>query len=156
MGQSYFRVSNHWEEGGLNHVNIKGFYAAGKEQQHLSSLKFDADEPVALLGKDGGANPVEYLLTALSSCMTTSIVYHAAANGYEIEALDSEFEGDLDLRGFLSVSKDVPIGFKKIRALFKLKTDAPEEKIAAFYKFSPVYSMVSAAVPIEVQILKEV
>lgn len=154
MGKSHFRVSNRWESGGYNHVKVKGFYAAGEEQEHKEPLKFDADEPVPLLGQDKGANPVEYLLTALSSCMTTAIVYHASAKGYKIESLESDFEGDLDLRGFLSIAKDVPKGYQAIRVTFRVKTDAPKGEIAEFYKFSPVYAMVSAAVPIEVKIEK--
>ncbi|GAB4192336.1 MAG: OsmC family protein [Simkaniaceae bacterium] len=154
MGQSKFRITNHWKDGGNNQAAVKEFYAAGEEQNHGTSFSFEADEPPVLLGGDQGASPVEYLLAALSSCMTTSIVYHAATRGYRIESLESEFEGDLDLRGFLQVSEDVPKGYQKIRATFKVKTDATEEEIAELYQFSPVYSMVSKSVPIEVKIVK--
>src|SRR5262245_39118624 len=119
LGKAFFRVSDRWKSGGNNAIAVQGFYVAGEEQKHGSSLHFEADEPQALLGSDKGANPVEYLLTALSSCMTTSIVYHAAAKGYKIESLESNFEGELDLRGFLGLSKEVPKGYKKIKATFK-------------------------------------
>ena len=154
LGKSQFRVSNQWKSGGHNQISIRGFYAAGEEQSHQRALNFDADEPPAFLGTDQGANPVEYLLTALSSCMTSSIIYHAAARGYQIDSLESDFEGDLDVRGFLSVAPDVPKGYQKIRATFRIKTDASEEEIAELYHFSPVYSMVSPTVPIEVNIVK--
>jgi len=154
LGKAQFRIGNRWKTGGNNKVSVKGFFAAGEEQAHKSSLDFEADEPPALLGTDAGANPVEYLLTALSSCMTTSIVYHAAARGFHIESLESEFEGDLDIRGFLNLSEKVPKGYQQIRAVFKVNTDATEEEIAQLYQFSPVYSMVSASVPIEVKVIK--
>ncbi len=154
MGKSQFRISNQWKSGGNNRINVQGFYVAGKEQSHKSSLSYEADEPPALLGTDNGANPVEYLLAALSSCMTSSIVYHAAARGCHIESLESDFEGDLDLRGFLAVSTDVSKGYQKIRATFRVKTDASEDEIAQFYHYSPVYSMISPTVSIEVKIVK--
>ncbi|MCC5832292.1 MAG: OsmC family protein [Chlamydiales bacterium] len=155
LGQSYFRVHNTWEEGGQNRVNVSNFYAAGEEQVRKTPYKLQADEPPALLGHDKGPNPVEYLLAALSSCMTTSIVYHAAARGIEIDSLESDFKGDLDLRGFLDLSKEVPKGYQKIEAIFRVKTDASVKEIEELYKFSPVYSMVSKSVPIEVKIVKE-
>lgn len=58
------------------------------------SIQFHADEPPALLGGDSVANPVEHLLTALSSCMTTLMVYHSAENNLPIESMESHFQGE--------------------------------------------------------------
>lgn len=150
-----FRIKNSWVSGGHNKVNISGFYGAKEEQKRKESFQFEADEPPLLLGEDKGANPVEYLLTALSSCMTTSIVYHAAARGIKITSLRSEFSGDLDLQGFLNLSQEVPKGYKKIDATFWVKTDSDVQELELLYHFSPVYSMVSKAVPIQVRFIKE-
>lgn len=154
LGESHFRIKNTWKSGGNNHIEIKGFFASGEERKHDNELSCEADEPHVLFGSDHGANPVEYLLAALSSCMTTTIVYGAAGKGYEINSLESEFEGDLDVRGFLQIDDSVPIGYQKIKTVFTIDTDAPEEELHEFYKFSPVYSMVSKAVPIEVTFKK--
>lgn len=155
LAKSQFRAKNKWVNGGHNTISIKGYYAAGAEQQtRKSAFEFNADEPPVLLGHDKGANPVEYVLVALSSCMTTSIVYHASARGFKIDSLESEFKGDVDVRGFLGLSKNVPKGYQKIEATFKIKTDASETDISEFYEFSPVYSMLSASVPITVKIVK--
>lgn len=154
LGQAYFRVHNTWENGAQNRISIANFYAAGEEQVRKMPYKLQADEAPALLGLDKGPNPVEYLLAALSSCMTTSIIYHAAARGIEIESLESDFKGDLDLRGFLDVAKDVPKGYQKIEATFHVKTNASVQEIEELYRFSPVYSMVSKSVPIEVKVVK--
>lgn len=43
---------------------------------------------------------------------------HAAVRGIHIEELESELEGDIDLRGFLGRRRDVPKGFTEIRVLF--------------------------------------
>ncbi len=155
LAQAKFRAHNKWINGGHNKIKIQSYYAAGEEQQtRIAPFEFDADEPPAFFGEDVGANPVEYLLTALSSCMTTSIIYHAAARGIKIENLESDFYGELDVRGFLGLSESIPKGYKKIEATFRVKTDSTVEEISDLYKFSPVYSMVSKAVPIDVKIIK--
>lgn len=154
LGKARFRITNRWKSGGNNNSSVQGYYAAGQEHQHASTIQFTADEPPELLGTDTAANPVEHLLSALSSCMTSTIAYHAAAHGYKIESMESNFEGELDVRGFLALSNDVPKGYQNIKATFKIKTDAPEEELAEMYHYSPVYSMLSASVPIEVKISK--
>ncbi|HEX2492061.1 MAG TPA: OsmC family protein, partial [Blastocatellia bacterium] len=96
-----FRAKNQWINGGQNRTNIKDFYGAGQEDAtRKQTFVFDNDEPEVLLGHDNGANPVEFVLHALAGCLTTSLVYHAAAQGIKIESVESKFEGDLDLRGF--------------------------------------------------------
>jgi hypothetical protein len=50
---------------------------------------FTKDEPEVLLGTDHGANPVEYALTALAGCVTTTLVYYAAAKGIKINKVCS-------------------------------------------------------------------
>jgi hypothetical protein len=46
------------------------------------------------------------------------MVAHAAVRGIEIQELESEFEGDIDLRGFLGLASDVPKGYTEIRVKF--------------------------------------
>jgi uncharacterized OsmC-like protein len=138
-----FQLANKWIDCGLNRSTIKGFHGAGGEQASSGrSFVLDADEPPVLLGADRAANPVEYLLHALTACVTTSIVYHAAAKGIKIRKLESRTEGDLDLRGFLGMDDSVPRGFKKIRIRFKIEADAPAEKLAEIVNLGPTYSPV--------------
>jgi hypothetical protein len=47
------------------------------------------------------------LLHALASCVTTSMIYHAAARGIAVEQVESSLEGDLDLRGLLGLASNV-------------------------------------------------
>jgi uncharacterized OsmC-like protein len=51
-------------------------------------------------------------------------------------------EGDLDFRGTLGVSKDVPVGFKQIRLGFDLDTDAKEEQRANLIRLTERYCVV--------------
>jgi len=156
LAKSKFRAQNRWITGGYNCSTINGFYGAGQENYRSTPFVLDADEPPLLAGEDRGANPVEYLLHALGACMTTTMVYHAAIRGIRVEEVESELEGDLDLRGFLGLSNDVRKGYEEIRVKFKVKTDAENmERLKAFSKLSPVYDVVSNGTLVNVQIEKK-
>lgn len=152
-----FRAANRWVNGAHNTTTVKDFYGAGQEDtSRAKSFVMESDEPTVLLGEDSGANPVEYVMAALSSCLTTSLVYHAAAQGIKIESVESSYEGELDLHGFLGLSDKVRNGYETINVTFKIKADAPEEKLRELVELaqrrSPVFDIVSNPVPVTVQL----
>ena len=122
-----FRTTNEWGDGTQNVATVGSFHGACMENVRPEPFRFLADEPPVLCGRDEGANPVEYLLAALSMCVTTSIAAHSAARGIRIDAIESELEGDLDVRGFLGMSASVRKGYQAIRMRMRIKTDAPPE-----------------------------
>ena len=150
-----FRVTNRWVDGGQNETTISGFFGACQEVERERSFELAADEPPVLLGNDSGPNPVEYALTALASCMTTAMVYHAAARGIRVESVESRLEGDLDLHGFLGLKDDVRKGYKDVRVSFKVKADATPEQLAELTKYSPVFDIFSNPVPVSVDVEME-
>lgn len=154
LGKSKFRVSNKWLSGNQNQSTIKGFYAAKEEHEHKEERQLDADEPELLAGDDEAPNPVEYLLSAVASCVTTSMVAHAAVRGIEIQEVESEIEGDLDLNGFLGLDPNAPKGFTDIRLNFRVKTDEENfSKLESLAQFSPTYNTIvnGAQVDIDIQ-----
>lgn len=150
-----FRLRNQWEGSSRNCSTVSGFYGAGRELPRQKAFALKADEPPVLLGKDEAANPVEYLLHALASCVTTSMVYHAAARGIEIEEVESTFEGDIDLHGFLGLDENVRKGYQGIRVSFKVKADVPDEQLSEIVKLgtghSPVFDSLTKGVPVSVK-----
>ena len=85
--------------------------------------------------------------------MTTTMVYHAAVRGIELEEVESELEGDLDLKGFMDLSDEVRPGYQEIRVNFKVKTDAENvETLKELIKLSPVYDVVSNGTRVKVQV----
>jgi len=143
LGITRFRARNDWLSGNRNRTTVTDFYGAKEEQAHKQTFTMDADEPPILAGNDDGANPVEHLLHALASCITTSMVAHAAVRGIGIEALEADFEGDLDLNGFLGLDEDTPKGYTEIRATYRIKTNPKNlKRIARLARFSPVYNTV--------------
>ena len=156
LARFQFRATNTWINGGHNRTTIKEFYGVGKEDTNRTEpFVLVADEPPVLLGEDQGANPVEFVLHALAACLTTSMVYHAAAQGIKIESVESRLEGDLDLRGFLGLSQEVRPGYQNLRVLFTVKSDAPAEKLRELTKHSPVFDIVSNPVPVAISVTTE-
>jgi len=119
-------------------------------------MVFHMDEPPVLLGNNEGANPVEYLLVALSGCLTTSLIAHGSAKGIKIKGVESRDEWDLDLRGFLGISEDVKVGFQNIRVYLKIDADVSEEQkkelIKMAQKYSPVFNTVFNQTPVSVEL----
>jgi uncharacterized OsmC-like protein len=152
-----FRARNEWEEGGLNRTTVDEFFGACETRRHQTPFVMAADEPPLLLGEDRGANPVEYLLTGLAACVTTSITYHGAARGIRISRLESELEGDLDLHGFLGISDAVRPGYQAIQIKFRIEGDASREELEDLVQhaknLSPVYDVVSRSVPVTVTVV---
>lgn len=152
LARCEFRLRNQWVNGDENRSEAHDFYAAGAEQTHKQKFDFQAGEPQVMEGQDNGANPVEFLLSALSGCMTTTIAYYAALSGYEIKKMESTYTGDLDLQGLFNLDPKVRPGYQKIDVCFKIQTDAPIEELEQYYHFSPVYDVVSKSVPVNVNI----
>lgn len=138
LGKCQFRATNVWLKGTKNVGRVQSFYAAKQEMQHEKPFEAHADEPAMLAGEDSAANPVEQLLMSLAACVTTSMVGHAASRGIEIEELESELEGDIDLNGYFGLSSDVPKGFQQIRVRFRVRSNAEAEELRRLAEFSPV------------------
>lgn len=154
-----FRAINTWVDGTHCRATVKEFYGALKEDTSREPLVFEIDEPPVLCGQNLGANPVEYLLVALSGCLTTSLVAHSAAKGIEVKKVESRYEGDLDLRGFLGISEDVPVAYQEIRIYFKidadLSEDEKEELIRMAQKYSPVFNSITKPISVSVELDKK-
>jgi len=152
-----FRARNRWIEGTHNRTSIQGFYGVEMEDtSRTKAFRFDNDEPPVLFGENRGANPLAFLFHALAGCLTTTFVANASSQGLKIDAIETEFEGDLDLRAFLGITDEVRRGYREIRVTFRVKSDAPREKIEALVEWacqrSPVYDVLSNPTPIRVSL----
>src|ERR1700688_115871 len=72
----------------------------------------------------------DMLLQALVACAGVTLTAVATALGIALRGGTISAEGDMDFRGTLGVSKDVPAGFTTIRLSFNLDTDAPADQVA--------------------------
>jgi uncharacterized OsmC-like protein len=149
-----FRAVNRWQQGTHSRTRIQSFYGAGGEQMHEREFTYDADHPTVLVARDQAPTPVEFLLHALAGCITAGIGTIAAARGVTLYEVESTLEGDIDLQGVLGLSDQVRNGYQRIRATFKIKGDAPAEKLAQIVeqsrKRSAVYDVLTHGVPVEI------
>lgn len=157
LGACRFRARNRWIDGAFNRVEIQGFYGAGAEDtSRKAPFIQDNDEPPILCGENRGPNPVEHLLTGLSGCLTTTLVYNAALMGVELRSVESELEGEIDLQGLFNLDRGVRPGYRNIRVTFRIDSDAPraklEELVDIASRFSPVCDSVRNPVNVDVRL----
>jgi len=84
----------------------------------------------------------DMLLQALVACAGVTLNAVATALGIVLRDASVEAEGDLDFRGTLGVSKEVPVGFQSIRVRFSLDTDASQEQIDTLLRLTERYCVV--------------
>ena len=84
----------------------------------------------------------DMLLQALVACAGVTLSAIATAIGVEIKNGIVKAEGDLDFRGTLGMSKDVPVGFKTIRLQFILESSATKEQTESISKLTERYCVV--------------
>jgi uncharacterized OsmC-like protein len=94
-------------------------------------------------GGDGmSACSGDMLLEALVACVGVTLAAVATSLGISLRDAIVRAEGDLDFRGTLGVSKDVPVGFQRIRLHFDLDTDAPEDQVSTLVTLTERYCVV--------------
>ena len=97
----------------------------------------------------------DLLLEALVACAGVTLQAVATAIGIEINNGTITAEGDLDFKGTLGVSKEVPVGFKTIRLDFNLDSNATAEQMASLAKLTErycvVYQTITKGVTVETQ-----
>ena len=159
LARFQFRARNRWLSGAYNRSTIKDFHAAcGEDTTRTEAFTLDAGEPAILLGTDTGPNPAEYLLHALAACVTTSVVYSAAARGVRLTSVESTLEGDLDVQGALGINtEDYRNGYEQIRMTIRISGDAPAEKLRQVVQRgtdrSVVFDSIANGVPIAVDVI---
>jgi uncharacterized OsmC-like protein len=84
----------------------------------------------------------DMLLEALVAC--AGVTLEAVATAIEIKITKGiiSAEGDLDFSGTLGVSKEVPVGFKAIRLIFDLESEASKEQMDSLKKLTERYCVV--------------
>jgi len=110
-------------------------------------------------GGDGqSACSADMLLEALVGCAGVTLNAVATALNISLRGATIRAEGDLDFRGTLGVSKDVPVGFKEVRLNLDLDTDATEEQRATLIRLTERYCVVyqTLSPPAHVRVLHRV
>src|SRR5262245_29614472 len=156
LAKFQFRASSRWVSGAYSESKVESFSGAGGEHQHQTEFRYGADHPAVLVGQDRGPTPIEFLLHGLAACITAGIGNIAAARGVTLTSVESQVEGDIDLRGILGIASDVRNGYDRIRISFDIAGDAPPEKLREIVEQSrarsAVFDVLTNGVPVDVSI----
>jgi uncharacterized OsmC-like protein len=131
-----FRTTNRWQGGTHSRGTVRGIPDAG--------------------GAGHDPTPMEFLLDALTACLTAGIVNIAAASEVTLHSVSSTVEGELDLRGVLGLSADARNGYQAVRVSFQISGDAPADVLRNLVERSgarsAVHDVLSDRVPISVEV----
>jgi uncharacterized OsmC-like protein len=156
LAKFQFRASNRWVKGTNSRSRIEGYRGAGGDHDQTGDFQYDADHPPVLCGAGVAPTPVEFLLHALAACLTSGIANIAAARGVELTEVESTVEGDIDMQGILGLSDEVRNGYEGIRVNFKIKGDAPAEKLRQVIEQSrarsAVFDVMTKGTPVEINV----
>lgn len=143
LGRFTFRSKAKWINRAHSQSTFDSLYGAGKEHKRATPLFLEGDEPAALLGTDLAPSAGEAALHALSTCLSVTYAYTAAAMGLEITSLSFDLEADTDLRGFLELEKGVRPGLSQIRVKVNLACKGTPDQVKALHeqvrRTSPIY-----------------
>lgn len=124
------------------------------------NFKMIIDEPEQSGGNNEGANPPEYVLGALSGCLT--IVGHKIAKemGFTLRGMSMEMNGNFNPAKFLGQSNEERAGYKGIEVNIHADADADEETLNKWVEQveerCPVSDNLSYETPVKISALKSV
>ena len=156
-GQVEFRVLSEWTGQTRSRTSVDSYSIGG--QRVYRHFTIDADEPFELLGRNTAPNPQELLMTALNACITVGYVAGASLRGIELEKLQIETSGRLDLRGFLGIDAKVAPGYDTIHYVVRIKGTGTPEQFQEIHEMvartSPNYFNISRPVAIDARLVVE-
>ena len=145
MAKATFSVKSEWN-GGFSVTSIsKGFRIGGQNiERNPEEYKMQYDFPNQLSGEGRGLTVCEYCMGSLAACLAQTIVAHATSRGIQIDSINIDVEGDVDLRGFTGISNDVRPGAQQFRVNMNNKSNnASKEQINELHeigkRFSPAF-----------------
>ena len=150
-GKVGFRVHSSWAGQTRSEARVTSYTLGGEEIERDFTVV--VDEPHELLGQNTAPNPQEYLMTALNACMMVGYVAGAAVKGIELESVEIETHGELDLRGFLGIDPDVKPGYDSVRYTVRIKGNATDREFREIHenviRTSPNYFNFANAIRME-------
>jgi uncharacterized OsmC-like protein len=132
-GVARFQVTTGWQGGTKSETRIESWALGGRQLERNFTVA--VDEPPELLGAGTAPNPQDYLMAAVNSCMLATYVAACSMQGIELERLEIETHGELDLRGFLGLDKRVKPGYDEIEYTVRIKGNGTPRQFQAIHEW---------------------
>jgi uncharacterized OsmC-like protein len=153
-GRLAWRSQVKWDGGFGLDVRTSEIEQLGESMPRHFTLR--GDHPPELLGNNTGPTAIETLMGALGACMAGTFAAQATARGIEIEALEVDLEGYIDLNGFFGLQSIDP-GLSDVKLTFRVRsgTDAGtlQEVLGAAKAHSPVHDTFTRPVAVETSVV---
>jgi uncharacterized OsmC-like protein len=157
LGKLKFQVTTIWKGTTKSETVVQGYEIGGQKVKRVHT--FVIDEPTELLGEDTASNPQEYLMGAMNACIINTYVIAAAMKGIRLEKVEMETEGELDLRGFLGMDKNVIPGYKELKYKVRLKGNGTRKQYEEVHRTvvatSPNYYNITHAIKLNTELISE-
>ncbi|MHC4989662.1 MAG: OsmC family protein [Planctomycetota bacterium] len=156
-GITGFEVTTAWKGGTQTESRVSEWSLGGHKL--AKDFTITIDEPPELLGTDAAANPQEFLLAAMNACMAATYVAACSVQGIELEHLEIRTEGELDLRGFLGLNKNVKPGYDELNYTVRIKGNGTQKQFDDVHQWvkatSPNYYNMANAIRLNSQLVVE-
>ena len=126
---SEYGIVAEWRGGVHSEIRTLNQYIGGKEV--VKDFSFHVGEPEELLGNNAYPTPQDYLLGGMAGCMMVGFVASASARNIKLDEVKLTIKGALNLRGFLNVDADAPVGFAEVQFNFAVKGDGSQAQQAS-------------------------
>lgn len=157
QGVCGFHVTTTWQGGVKTCTRVDDWRIAG--QTHPRGFVIHTDEPTQLCGENSAPNPQEVLMAALNACMSVGYAALCALEGIELESLQIESRGELDLRGFLGLDATVKPGYDSLRYTVRIKGSGTPEQFQRIHETvmatSPNFFNISRPIRLEPTLVVE-
>ncbi len=154
-GKIRYRARNRWLDGGHTRTTIRDFDIDGVA--HLDRARphvLESEILETIGGNDNAMGPLEMLLAALASCITTTLVWQASVRGEHLDAVETDIEGDIDIAGSLGIDDNAQPGYRELRISVNLESDVQDsvlrELVDVATRLSPVLGTIGCATTVSV------
>lgn len=127
-----FHVTTRWAGQTRSETTVEAILLGGERIER--DFRIVVDEPLELLGGNAAPNPQELLMTAVNACMMVGYVAGASMKGIDLEKVEIETRGELDLRGFLGLDADVPAGYRTVDYEVRIKGNGTAQQFAEIHE----------------------
>lgn len=131
-GMTRWTVNTRWAGGTVSRTEVKGFEIGGRHVPQDFTLT--VDEPDELCGTSTHPNPQQYLMAAMNACMMVGYVAVASLMGVELESVEIESDGQIDLRGFFGLDSAVKPGYDEIHYTVRIRGQGTPEQFRQIHE----------------------
>lgn len=143
MAKVTFEVQTQWQNGDGFKITSTGknFQIGGQAIERREAFTLASDFPDELGGMSRGPTVCEMCMASIASCISQTIVAYATMTGVQLDSIRVQTQGDIDIRGFTSVSENVRLGAQEFRINVHLDSKtASKEQLEKLYELGKRFS----------------